>query len=267
MAKHQDALVAMPPAEEPGAGGTAEGSSGGQEAAPDPQPRAGLKQLLANKAKERRETAAEMAEAKKRKEQHQGTKRAAETSVEEAADESKAEGEVIGGLPTLHEAELLAANPDDGLLEEQSAFDERTGEALPLDKVKRARVRELDKMLERNIKKDISWVETQTDPRREQVAESPAPERRAGTSTTPSRSSAKTVQETTPDAHTVEGLRPRGRREEINARREDDQRRMEELPRMQLEERVFATIRGGRYRKDTCGDLRKARMANPQGIV
>ena len=41
----------------------------------------------------------------------------------------------------------------------------------------------------------------------------------------------------------------------------------EELQRMQLEERVFATVRGGRYHKDTCGDLRKARMSNPQGIV
>ena len=120
-------------------------------------------------------------------------------------------------------------------------------------------------------------VETQTDSHRQQVVEnpepsrevagSPAPKRRAATSTTPNRSSARAVQETTLDAHTAEGLRPRGRREEISLRREKDQRRMEELQRMQLEERVFATVRGCRYHKDTCGDLRKARMSNPQGIV
>ena len=50
----------------------------------------------------------------------------------------------------------VAAYPDDGLLEEHGAFDERAGEALPLDKVKKARGPELDKMLERNVKKDIS---------------------------------------------------------------------------------------------------------------
>ena len=44
-------------------------------------------------------------------------------------------------------------------LEEHGAFDERTGEALPLDKVKKARGPELDKMLERNVKKDISRAE------------------------------------------------------------------------------------------------------------
>ena len=38
-------------------------------------------------------------------------------------------------------------------------MDERTGESLPEDKVKRARGRELEKMDEHNVKKDISWSE------------------------------------------------------------------------------------------------------------
>ena len=101
--------------------------------AQDPTPRAGLKQLLADKAKERRDTAAESVESKKRKEQQQGTKMAAETSVEEAADESKADGEVIDGLPTPQNLEPSAAYSDDGLLDEQGILDERTGEALPLE--------------------------------------------------------------------------------------------------------------------------------------
>ena len=58
----------------------------------------------------------------------------------------------------MRQAEPLAAYPDDGLLE-HGAFNERTGEALPLDKVKKARGRELDKMLEHNVKKDISWAQ------------------------------------------------------------------------------------------------------------
>ena len=79
--------------------------------------------------------------------------------MEEAASEAQGHEEVIGGLPTLHEEALLAAYPDDGLLETQGAFDERTGEALPVDKVRKARGRELDKMLEHNVKEDITWDE------------------------------------------------------------------------------------------------------------
>ena len=102
----------------------------------------------------------ETADNKKRKQQQQGTKRAAETLVEEAADESKADGKALAHCPQcMRQAEPLAAYPDDGLLDEQGAFHERTGEALPLDKVKKARGRELDRMLEHNVKKDISWAE------------------------------------------------------------------------------------------------------------
>jgi len=81
--------------------------------------------------------------------------------VEEAVAKAAAE-EVIGGLPTLHEETLLAAYPEDGLLESQGAFDERTGEALPVEKVKKARGRELDKMLEHNVKEDITWEEAKS---------------------------------------------------------------------------------------------------------
>ena len=72
------------------------------------------------------------------------------------------EGEVIGGLPTLHdkgEWEPLSSYPLDGKVEELGAFDERTGQPLPLDKVKTARARELSKMEEHEVKKDISWDE------------------------------------------------------------------------------------------------------------
>lgn len=65
--------------------------------------------------------------------------------------------ELLGGMPTLHEWVPLAAYPEWGKRDE--AYDERTGEPLPLDKVRRGRGRELDKMLERNVKEDISWDE------------------------------------------------------------------------------------------------------------
>ena len=44
-------------------------------------------------------------------------------------------------------------------MEELGAFDERTGQPLPLNKVKTARARELSKMEEHEVKKDISWDE------------------------------------------------------------------------------------------------------------
>ncbi|CAE7276044.1 true, partial [Symbiodinium sp. CCMP2592] len=59
--------------------------------------------------------------------------------------------ELMGGLPTLHEKgewEPLFAYPLDGRVEELGAYDERTGQPLPVDKVKTARGRELDKMEE-----------------------------------------------------------------------------------------------------------------------
>ena len=65
--------------------------------------------------------------------------------------------ELLGSLPTLHEVPLIAGYPETGTVTQ--AFDERTGEELPLGKVKRARGRELDKMLEHNVKQDISWEE------------------------------------------------------------------------------------------------------------
>ncbi|CAE7038143.1 unnamed protein product, partial [Symbiodinium sp. CCMP2592] len=70
--------------------------------------------------------------------------------------------ELMGGLPTLHEKgewEPLFAYPLDGRVEELGAYDERTGQPLPVDKVKTARGRELDKMEEHSVKKDISWEE------------------------------------------------------------------------------------------------------------
>ena len=53
--------------------------------------------------------------------------------------------------------ELLAAYPEHGRVE--AAYDEKTGELLPLDKVKKARGRELDKMAEHKVKKDITYEE------------------------------------------------------------------------------------------------------------
>ena len=65
------------------------------------------------------------------------------------------EAEVIGAVPTLHDKPVIAGYPETGTLAD--AYDERTGKPLPLDKVERARGRELDKMLEHNLKTDITW--------------------------------------------------------------------------------------------------------------
>ena len=65
------------------------------------------------------------------------------------------EPEIIGAMPTLHDTPVIAGYPETGTLAD--ACDERTGEPLPLDKVERARGRELDKMLEHNVKTDITW--------------------------------------------------------------------------------------------------------------
>ena len=80
-----------------------------------------------------------------------------------APDEDPTLMELLNGLPTLHTlpqamcGELLAAYPEHGRLE--AAYDEKTAELLPLDKVKKARVRELDKMAEHKVKKDITYEE------------------------------------------------------------------------------------------------------------
>ena len=143
-----------------GAGDTAqeadlEQGSGGTDPS---QSRKELKKLFADKAKERRQAQGQQEEPKRLRQTQKGAKRPAETTLEEAASEAQGHEEVIGGLPTLHEEALLAAYPDDGLLDTQGAFDERTGEALPVDKVRKARGRELDKMLEHNVKEDITWM-------------------------------------------------------------------------------------------------------------
>ncbi|CAE7846389.1 GIP, partial [Symbiodinium necroappetens] len=148
-------------AEPSGAGGTAQGSAAQGSGGTDPaQSRKDLKKQLADKARERREAAQQQPqeEPKRFRQTQKGAKRTAEVSLEEAAAEA-AQEEVIGGLPTLHEESLLAAYPEDGLLDSQGAFDERTGEALPVEKVKKARGRELDKMIEHGVKEDITWEE------------------------------------------------------------------------------------------------------------
>ena len=105
-----------------------------------------------------------------------GSKRDPEVSVQELQDaedistlllqqDESTHAEEKGTLPTLHdvplaaifEDSLLAGYPEWGNV--TSAFDERSGEALPLEKVKTARGRELDKMIEHNVKTDITWEE------------------------------------------------------------------------------------------------------------
>ncbi|CAE6957274.1 RE1 [Symbiodinium sp. CCMP2592] len=87
--------------------------------------------------------------AKIAKEQRKGgEKRAAELSLEEALAQD---------VTLEDEVPLVAGYPETGTVTQ--AFDERTGEELPLEKVKHARGRELDKMLEHSVKKDISWEE------------------------------------------------------------------------------------------------------------
>ena len=49
----------------------------------------------------------------------------------------------------------LCGYPLDWKVDELGAFDERTGQPLPLDKVKTARARELNKMEEREVKKVV----------------------------------------------------------------------------------------------------------------
>ena len=66
------------------------------------------------------------------------------------------EKETMFDLPTLHEVPV-AAYPTSGRVDEFPAFDERTGEELPVEKVKRARGGELDKMEEHQVKRDVTW--------------------------------------------------------------------------------------------------------------
>ena len=85
-----------------------------------------------------------------------GEKRAAEKPLEEVVDDDLLK-ELFGSLPTLHEVPPVAGYPETGTVAQ--AYDERTGEELPLEKVKAARGRELDKMVEHQVKTDITWEE------------------------------------------------------------------------------------------------------------
>ena len=97
-------------------------------------------------------------ESKRRKEaEAKGQKREAETPQQEAVAEDVTLQELIGGMPTLHDVGRVAGYPETGKL--QAAWDERTGESLPLEKVRKARGRELDKMEEHQVKRDITWEE------------------------------------------------------------------------------------------------------------
>ena len=70
---------------------------------------------------------------KKQKEgKSSGEKRAAELSLEEAIAQDVTLSELMGGLPTLQEASLVAGYPETGTVDQ--AFDERTGEELPIEK-------------------------------------------------------------------------------------------------------------------------------------
>ena len=108
----------------------------------------------------------------------------------------------------------------------------------------------------------------------EQVAASPAPAVPCGqgglTQRRPASSSSSSVGradlETIPAAPSTEVLRPIGRREELNNRRVEARKQAEELARKQREA-VYVTSKGGRYRKNTCGDLRQVMRYNPRGIV
>lgn len=110
-----------------------------------------------------------------------------------------------------------------------------------------------------------------------QVAASPAPaspcgregptRRRPAVETAAASSSTGRAElETTPAAPSTAVPHPKGRREELNNRRLEDRRQAEELATSQREV-VFVTSKGGRYHKETCGDLRYARRNNPRGIV
>ena len=60
-------------------------------------------------------------------------------------------------LAAVCENAVVAGYPDWAHYE--GAVDERTGESLPEEKVKKARGRELAKMDEHDVKRDISWSE------------------------------------------------------------------------------------------------------------
>ena len=109
---------------------------------------------------------------------NKGEKRAAETPLEDIDPEAACSmpevvcalfslrekqpvSEVISGLPTIHEENFwtpLAGYPEwGGLHHGDEAFDERTGAKLPHEKVIKARERELNKMIEHDVKSDMTW--------------------------------------------------------------------------------------------------------------
>ena len=130
-----------------GAGGPADRGSAGSTA-PQTRQRQAEDELAGQLAKRNKPTP------------NQPSKRAAEQAVDEFEREQNPNAglpEVICGFPTLHDIPL-AGYPEWGKLDEIPAYDERTGVALPPEKVKRARGRELDKMEEHKVKVDITWA-------------------------------------------------------------------------------------------------------------
>ena len=106
---------------------------------------------------------------KPRGEEQRGERRPAETDLEALEYDTlhaallDPEPEIIAGQPTLHETPLVAhlagimptGYPD--WANYDGAVDERTGEPLPEDKVKKGRGRELLKMESHNVKTGITW--------------------------------------------------------------------------------------------------------------
>ena len=101
---------------------------------------------------------------KKQKEaKSSGEKQAAELALEEAIAQDVTLSELMRGFLTLHEVPLVAGYPETGTVDQ--AFDERTGEELPIEKVRRARGRELDKMQEHSVKRDMTWPQARPEDR------------------------------------------------------------------------------------------------------
>ena len=156
------------PAGHLGPAGSTASQAGGSAGGPDP---AGNPADPRQEKKRAFKPASEPKTGKKVKDNpKQGEKRAAEVPTEDIEQmtlhefaQLGATPEIMCGLPTLHYSPMadqcawtpVASYPEWGRVTE--AFDERTGAPLPLEKVKRARGRELEKMKEHQVKTDISW--------------------------------------------------------------------------------------------------------------
>ena len=76
------------------------------------------------------------------------------------ADDPPAEGEeeeLVAGLPTIHVCSIITEEPPDEV--RRKYFDERTGEELDQEMVKKGREKEMDKMKAFEVKSDISYEE------------------------------------------------------------------------------------------------------------